>query len=661
MKNFYPILLTVSCTFSFALNSNGQGNPKFASRDLSNLTSPTAVNTDLLPDLNKKLDLGSSSHQWDFLYVNNLKNSGNANLGGSLVVTGLTTVNAVKINGAVTVKGINAGIIKANANGELRSELLTVSDIPSLSTLYLPLKGGTLTGGIKGTSASFSGTGIFKYIETGNLKVNSGTPALGNVLTADSNGMASWQSPTSSGWSLTGNSGTVDGINFIGTTDDVPLTFKVNGVLAGRIDEHWGNAIWGYAAGPNAPSSEGGYANTAIGNGALPGDGYNGGCCNTATGVTAMMAGSNRASYNTANGMESGGGNGSYNTTMGYEALMASQGGSYNTAIGTMADIMNNGSFNTAVGFQALYSGSGTGLTVIGYDADVFGSNIQYSSAIGTGAFVWQSGQVSIGGFIPSSVGGFVNWSDFSDGRYKKNIQQNVPGLEFINMLKPITYTLDVNAIQGKMESKRNSVSSKNGKIHTKPVVDPALMSAKSQTVYTGFSAQEVEAAAKKINYDFSGVDKPKDDPESFYSLRYGDFVVPLVKAVQELSSKNDSLEATNAQLNDRLNKIEQLLGITNTTGNSSAVILSSAKLFQNSPNPFNNSTVISYFLPDHFASAKIEVTDWNGLIIKSIPIQSKGSGQITLETPQLSSGTYTYRLIVDGNLTDTKKMVLIK
>ncbi|MFA6524596.1 MAG: hypothetical protein WC264_03820 [Candidatus Paceibacterota bacterium] len=40
------------------------------------------------------------------------------------------------------------------------------------------------------------------------------------------------------GWSLTGNSGTVDGTNFIGTTDEataVPLNFKVDGQKAGRI------------------------------------------------------------------------------------------------------------------------------------------------------------------------------------------------------------------------------------------------------------------------------------------------------------------------------------------------------------------------------------------------------------------------------------------
>ena len=54
----------------------------------------------------------------------------------------------------------------------------------------------------------------------------------------------------------------------------------------------------------------------------------------------------------------------------------------------------------------------------------------------------------------------------------------------------------------------------------------------KELIVYTGFIAQEVEDAAQSIGYDFSGVDKPQNDND-FYGLRYAEFTVPLVKAVQ--------------------------------------------------------------------------------------------------------------------------------
>lgn len=54
-----------------------------------------------------------------------------------------------------------------------------------------------------------------------------------------------------------------------------------------------------------------------------------------------------------------------------------------------------------------------------------------------------------------------------------------------------------------------------------------------------------MEAAAKKAGYVFDGVHAPVDDNDN-YSVAYSQFVVPLVKAVQELSNQNDSLQNAN-------------------------------------------------------------------------------------------------------------------
>ena len=66
-----------------------------------------------------------------------------------------------------------------------------------------------------------------------------------------------------SGWSLTGNAGTTSS-NFIGTTDNQPLSFRVNNRWAGRLTTS-GNIFWGDSAGVNNI----GYSNVAIGRGAL--------------------------------------------------------------------------------------------------------------------------------------------------------------------------------------------------------------------------------------------------------------------------------------------------------------------------------------------------------------------------------------------------------
>ena len=76
----------------------------------------------------------------------------------------------------------------------------------------------------------------------------------------------------------------------------------------------------------------------------------------------------------------------------------------------------------------------------------------------------------------------------------------------------------------------------------------------------------KVEMAAQAVNYDFSGVNKPNASDE-LYSIRYSEFVMPLVKAVQELSEKTinqdrmiDNLKAEYETLSQRLEKLESLL-----------------------------------------------------------------------------------------------------
>jgi hypothetical protein len=47
--------------------------------------------------------------------------------------------------------------------------------------------------------------------------------------------------------------------------------------------------------------------------------------------------------------------------------------------------------------------------------------------------------QVRIGNNLVTSIGGYAGWTTLpSDGRVKKNIKTNAPGLAFINKLKPV-------------------------------------------------------------------------------------------------------------------------------------------------------------------------------------------------------------------------------
>jgi len=84
--------------------------------------------------------------------------------------------------------------------------------------------------------------------------------------------------------------------------------------------------------------------------------------------------------------------------------------------------------------------------------------------------------------------------------------------------------------------------------------------------------------------------------------------------------------------------------------------------LWQNYPNPFNPNTVISYQLPvSNFTSLK--VYDALGKEVATLvnQIQNAGYYAIDFAGSNFSSGAYFYRLIVDGNIIDTKRMVLLK
>jgi predicted nuclease with TOPRIM domain len=77
---------------------------------------------------------------------------------------------------------------------------------------------------------------------------------------------------------------------------------------------------------------------------------------------------------------------------------------------------------------------------------------------------------------------------------------------------------------------------------------------------FLGLIAQEVDQALYEIGWlDFPGIDRPKSDDE-LYSLRYGDFVIPLIKAVQEQQQMIDAqkqqiatLQKENEELKARL------------------------------------------------------------------------------------------------------------
>ena len=288
--------------------------------------------------------------------------------------------------------------------------------------------------------------------------------------------------------------------------------------------------------------------NTAIGTAALYSNTV--GTRNIATGYRALFA--NTTGFdNTANGSRA-----LYSNTTGYEntanganALKRNTTGEWNAANGIDALYYNTtGSGNTAMGPFALYSNTtGSNNTGIGNGASASSNNLSNSTALGSGATVSASNRVRIGNSSVSRIGGTVAWTNLSDGRIKENVQEAVPGLSFISQLRPVTYTLNTRKQDDiTMQAMPDSIKEKR-------MLSDADYLESSSIVRTGFIAQEVEAAAQKVGFDFDGVSTPQNETD-LYGIRYAEFVVPLVKAMQEQQ------EIIEQQKNDFQRQLQLLL-----------------------------------------------------------------------------------------------------
>ncbi|MCB9217539.1 MAG: hypothetical protein H6616_16835 [Ignavibacteria bacterium] len=240
-------------------------------------------------------------------------------------------------------------------------------------------------------------------------------PSLDSVPVVDGQGVVHWAQVNnltitqvdsvvdSNAWLLLGNSGTIDGTNFLGTIDSLPLNFRVNNARAFRIEPTLsdpniiggptsnsiaagtvGVTISGGASNANISGEYGvvggGFGNLLTGDRGVVGGGVRnnvsrdsatigGGGLNLASGRGATIAGGTRdtasANYssigggreNLASGTDATVGGGQANTASGSDATVA--GGEDNVASGDISTV-GGGDENSALGYGATVSGGET-------------------------------------------------------------------------------------------------------------------------------------------------------------------------------------------------------------------------------------------------------------------------------------------------------------
>jgi len=201
---------------------------------------------------------------------------------------------------------------------------------------------------------------------------------------------------------------------------------------------------------------------------------------------------------------------------VGHEAGGAITSGDGNTCIGNSSGTtITTGASNTIIGKDCDVA-NGTGAIVVGNSCDGHAAGTYMTIGTGSGTDRWWI-----------HYGSDTTWARESDKRLKKDITDSSLGLDFVNDLRAVKYRFKTGEEQPD-EVKRY----RDGELQS-PV--------DTESFNYGMLAQDVKSAL-----DTAGVDDWSawsEDDNGIQSLSVASFVVPLIKAVQELSAKVTALE----------------------------------------------------------------------------------------------------------------------
>jgi len=327
-------------------------------------------------------------------------------------------------------------------------------------------------------------------------------------------------------WQVNANGGATTLVDFMqaqgsdGTSTRETITL---GFLAGASASGLGNTIMGYNAGGNAESNM-----TVVGRNA--GQVASSSCTYVGTSAGQLCSGDS-------------------NVAVGQTSLAASCGATKCTAVGYESLSALNAAVesNTAFGYQSGTAlTSGQQCTFLGAEADTSAATVNNQTAIGYGAETSAVNQVRVGNTAVGDIDGQVALTATSDARVKTDIQDLSLGLNFINALRPVSFTRVHPAdwpeeIRDERYKRGRAVADEDG---NEVIVSTSSFNVETQqpikeefdstTRSDGLIAQEVKAVCENLGVDFNGI---KENKNGKMGIQYSLLVAPLIKAVQELSS----------------------------------------------------------------------------------------------------------------------------
>ncbi len=230
----------------------------------------------------------------------------------------------------------------------------------------------------------------------------------------------------------------------------------------------------------------------------------------------------------------------------------------------------------------------------------------------------------------------YVNITQKSDIRSKENIRALDSSLTKIKGLTPVKY-----------DYKKDYFPDLSAFPELSKYIDPA-----DRLNRTGLIAQE----AKDVIPEIVSYDKVKDT----YGIDYVALIPYLIGAIQDQQSQIEILRNTVTSQEQELIKVKAFVGYTEGGIKKSAFQKDDVPvLYQNSPNPFYDNTIVRIYLPENVQTAKLYVHSLNGTEIMVKDLSGYGDLNITINGSTLQKGMYLYTLEVDGKMVESKRMIL--
>ena len=240
-----------------------------------------------------------------------------------------------------------------------------------------------------------------------------------------------------------------------------------------------------------------------------------------------------------------------------------------------------------------------------------------------------------------------------SDRRLKSDVDSLKYGLKHLMRLSPISYYNKGQKIEGKhlgliaqdLEKViQEPVETGSDKRNLKGVRYTALI----PVLINGMQEQQkqVQKQQKQIRELQNDLKQEKAEKAAMKEK-----IKQLSKKVNQLAEQVNGVSKSFKKADD-----ESLNQKTATLSNEDS---DQAMLLQNRPNPYSNESVIPYYLPENAQNVNILITNSQGQMLKRIPLEGTGKGELTLQTADLNKGQYQYTLIIDGRQIQTRKMIV--